>query len=219
MTGKGERMSGSERKRQIVQAALEIMAEQGLVGTTTRRIAEKVGVSEPALYKYFPGKKELVLEALDALGELFYETLSRGAGESGEVTERIYRMSDAYYEFVITHPDESMLLFEAVTGARDPDIRAALSDKLVGFTTILSLMFEEGKKDGVVRKDLDTTVAAWQILSLGLTLAFASLMGLNEVLTRDKALLAVREVLENIVSNASSSREHDGGRSRKESVR
>ncbi len=219
MTGKGERMSGSERKRQIVQAALEIMAEQGLAGTTTRRIAEKVGVSEPALYKYFPGKKELVLEALDALGELFYETLSRGAGESGEVTERIYRMSDAYYEFVVTHPDESMLLFEAVTGARDPDIRAALSDKLVSFTTILSLMFEEGKKDGVVRKDLDTMVAAWQILSLGLTLAFASLMGLNEVLTRDKALLAVREVLENIVSNASSGGEHDGGRPRKESAR
>lgn len=210
MAGKVERMSGSERKRQIVQATLAIMAEQGLAGTTTRRIAEKVGVSEPALYKYFPGKKELILEALDAVGELFYETLSSAAEKGGgEVTERIYRMSDAYYEFVVTHPDESMLLFEAVTGARDPDIRAALSDKMVSFTTILSLMFEEGKKSGVVRKDLDTTVAAWQILSLGLTLAFASLMGLNEVLTREKALLAVREVLENIVSNAASGSEAD----------
>ncbi len=209
MAGKGERMSGSERKRQIVQATLAIIAEQGLAGTTTRRIAEKVGVSEPALYKYFPGKKELILEALDAVGELFYETLAGAAGEGGEVTERIYRMSDAYYEFVVTHPDESMLLFEAVTGARDPDIRAALGDKMVSFTTILSLMFEEGKKSGAVRKDLDTTVAAWQILSLGLTLAFASLMGLNEVLTREKALLAVREVLENIVSNAASGSEAD----------
>ena len=204
MAEKNGRMSGEERRRQIVQAALSIMAEQGLAGTTTRKIAERVGVSEPALYKYFPGKKELILEALDAVGELFYETLSSAAGEGGEVTERIYRMSDAYYEFVVSHPDEAMLLFEAVTGARDPDIRAALGDKMVSFTTILSLMFEEGKQRGVVREDLDTTVAAWQILSLGLTLAFASLMGLNDVLTHDKALLAVREVLENIVSNASS---------------
>ncbi len=202
-------MSGSERKRQIVQATLDIMAEQGLAGTTTRRIAEKVGVSEPALYKYFPGKKELILEALDVVGEQFYETLAGAAGESGEVTERIYRMSDAYYEFVVTHPDESMLLFEAVTGARDPDIKTALGDKMVSFTTILSQMFEEGKKSGAVREDLDTTVAAWQVLSLGLTLAFASLMGLNEVLTREKALLAVREVLDNIVSNASSRGETD----------
>ena len=121
MAEKNGRMSGEERRRQIVQAALSIMAEQGLAGTTTRKIAERVGVSEPALYKYFPGKKELILEALDAVGELFYETLSGAAGEGGEVTERIYRMSDAYYEFVVGHPDEAMLLFEAVTGAGKHD--------------------------------------------------------------------------------------------------
>jgi AcrR family transcriptional regulator len=57
-------MTGPERKQQIIQAAITIMAEHGLHGTTTRRIAEEVGVSEPALYKYFPGKKELLLEAL-----------------------------------------------------------------------------------------------------------------------------------------------------------
>ncbi len=203
---KKERLGGAERKEQIMQAAISIMAEHGLQGTTTRRIAEKVGVTEPALYKYFPGKKDLVLEALDVVGERFYEILSRGAGTEGEITERIYRMSEAYYEFVVKHPEESVLLFEAVTSAHDPDIREALGARMLDFIELLAQMFEEGKKRGVVRKDLDTAVAAWQILSLGLTLAFASLMGfLDEVLTREKALLAVREILENIVSNASPS--------------
>jgi hypothetical protein len=64
-------------------------------------------------------------------------------------------------------------------------------------------MFESGKRQGTVRKDLDTMVVAWQILSLGITLVFAALMGLEDVLTRDKALLAVEEILENIVSDAS----------------
>jgi hypothetical protein len=96
-----------------------------------------------------------------------------------------------------------MLLFETVTGARDPEIRAALSDKMLEYTSALAGMFEAGKKQGSVRADLDTTVAAWQILSLGITLIFAALTGLEDVLTRDKALLAVTEVLENIVSNAS----------------
>ena len=95
-----------------------------------------------------------------------------------------------------------MLLFETVTGARDPEIRTALSDKLLQSTAVLSQMFERGKREGSVREDLDITVAAWQILALGITLVFAALTGLEDVLTRDKALLAVKEVLENIVSNA-----------------
>lgn len=202
MAGKNGRLSGPERKEQILQAAISTMAEQGLPGTTTRRIAEKVGVSEPALYKYFPGKKELVLEALEEVGNRFFATLSFAASEGDSVPERIYNMSASFYEFVMDHPDESMLLFETVTGARDPEIRAALSEKLLLYTGVLSEIFEAGKEQGSVRKDLDTTVAAWQILSLGITLVFAAITGLGDVLTRDKALQAVREVLENIVSNA-----------------
>lgn len=100
-----------------------------------------------------------------------------------------------------------MLFFEAVTGARDPEIKQALGDRLLEYTDILAAMFELGKSQGSVRKDLDTTVAAWQILSLGITLVFAAIIGLEKVLTRDKALLAVEEVLENIVSDAAA----DGG--------
>ncbi|RJP28326.1 MAG: TetR/AcrR family transcriptional regulator [Actinobacteria bacterium] len=197
------RLSGPERKQQIIQATISIMAEQGLPGTTTRRIAQKVGVSEPALYKYFPGKKELLLEALDEVGNRFVATLTGAINEEDSVPDRIYAMSNALYGFVMDHPEESMLLFETITAARDPEIRAALSDRLIQYTGLLSGMFEAGKGQGTVRKDLDTTVAAWQILSLGITLVFAYLVGLSDVLTRDKALLAVREILENIVSNAS----------------
>ena len=203
MVKKKERPSGPERREQIIQAAISIMAEQGLQGTTTRRIAEKVGISEPALYKYFPGKKALLLEALGEVGNRFFQTLTRAGDEKDSVPDRIFKMCASFYGFVMDHPEESMLLFEAVTGARDPEIKESLGTKMVEYTGVLADMFEKGKAQGSVRKDLDTMVAAWQILSLGITLVFAALMGLEDVLTRDKALLAVEEVLEKIVSDAS----------------
>lgn len=202
MAVRNGRLSGPERKQQIIQAAISIMAEYGLPGATTRRIAEEVGVSEPALYKYFPGKKELLLEALDEVGNRFFTTLAVAASQGDSVPDRIYNMSASFYEFVMDHPEESMLLFETVTGVRDPEIRAALGDRMLQSTAVLTEMFERGKREGSVREDLDTTVAAWQILALGITLVFAALTGLEDVLTRDKALLAVKEVLEKIVSNA-----------------
>ena len=203
MTVKNERMSGPERKEQIIQAAISVMAGHGLLGATTRRIAEEVGVSEPALYKYFAGKKELLLDALEEVGDRFFSTIARAAGEGDEVPDRIYNMSASFYEFVMEHHEESVLLFETVTGARDPEVRAKLSEKMLQSLAVLSAMFDAGKEQGSVRDDLDSTVAAWQIMSLGITLVFAALTGLEGVLTREKALLAVKEVLDSIVMDAS----------------
>ncbi len=203
MTVKNERMSGPERKEQIIQAAISVMAGHGLLGATTRRIAEEVGVSEPALYKYFAGKKELLLDALEEVGDRFFSTIARAAAEGDEVPDRIYNMSASFYEFVMEHHEESVLLFETVTGARDPEVRAKLSEKMLQSLAVLSAMFDAGKEQGSVRDDLDSTVAAWQIMSLGITLVFAALTGLEGVLTREKALLAVKEVLDSIVMDAS----------------
>jgi len=203
MGNKKERVGGIERRKQIIQAAISTMAERGLPGTTTRLIAERVGISEPALYKYFPGKKEIVLEALEEVGNLPLAIFSEAGRGEELVPERIRLISAAFYEHVMSHAEETMLLFEAVTAARDPEIKAALGGKFMQYTRFISAMFESGKRQGTVRKDLDTMVAAWQILSLGITLVFAALMGLEDVLTRDKALLAVEEILDKVVSDAS----------------
>jgi TetR/AcrR family transcriptional regulator len=200
MAQKTERLSGDERREQIVEAVIAVMADYGLQGTTMKRIAEKVGISEPALYRYFPGKNELILEALDRVANMPLRLLSTLPEAEDDIFDRIMKMSEGFYEFVMDHPDESMLLFEVVTGSRDAAIRTALSDKFMDYTLIMSTMFDEAKQAGLVRQDLETTVAAWQILALGITLVFASLVGLGDFLTRDKALLAVREVLEKIVS-------------------
>lgn len=82
---------GKRRRRQLLEAALEAFSSVGYDRATTREIAESAGVSEAALFKYFPSKRELFMEVLrefgpaelldvpvDALGELRAdEALSR----------------------------------------------------------------------------------------------------------------------------------------------
>jgi AcrR family transcriptional regulator len=52
-------MSAEERKRAIIKAALPLFARRGFAATTTRELAKAAGVSEPLLYKHFPGKEAL----------------------------------------------------------------------------------------------------------------------------------------------------------------
>lgn len=55
---------GEQRRDELLQAALERFAEDGFDGATTQAIAEQTGVSEAALFKYFPTKHELFLDVV-----------------------------------------------------------------------------------------------------------------------------------------------------------
>jgi AcrR family transcriptional regulator len=61
-----ERWRGQERRRQIIEAAASLFAQKGFRGTTTREIAEAVGVSEAALFKYFATKEKLYTAIIDS---------------------------------------------------------------------------------------------------------------------------------------------------------
>src|SRR4051794_501481 len=50
---------------QILGAAAALFAEHGYAGTTTRAIAERVGIRQASLYYYFAGKDEILLELLE----------------------------------------------------------------------------------------------------------------------------------------------------------
>lgn len=60
------RMSSEERRAAILHAAVGLFAERGFRGTTTRALAEAVGVTEPVLYEHFKSKRELYVAIIEA---------------------------------------------------------------------------------------------------------------------------------------------------------
>jgi len=56
-----------KRKDKIIIAALEILEEKGVSGLTTKYLAEKQGISEPALYRQYRNKDEICLAMIQIL--------------------------------------------------------------------------------------------------------------------------------------------------------
>ena len=55
---------GVPAREEILDAAAALFVSQGLAATTTRQIAERVGIRQASLYYYFGGKDEILLELL-----------------------------------------------------------------------------------------------------------------------------------------------------------
>jgi AcrR family transcriptional regulator len=58
-------MAGQDRKNQIVDTAIQLFSEKGFNGTKTKEIADAVGISEAAIFKYFSTKEELYSAIID----------------------------------------------------------------------------------------------------------------------------------------------------------
>ncbi len=60
------RMSGDDRRTQLLEIALNLFANKGFNGTTTKEIAKAAGVTEAVIFRHFPNKQALYQAVLES---------------------------------------------------------------------------------------------------------------------------------------------------------
>lgn len=155
--GQSERVSstspgsarGRERRRQIVEAAERIFGEAGYWGATTAQIARQVGISQPALYRYFRSKRELFLEAI-SLRQYEIESVVREAlGRPGSALDKLRSIGQSTIELALARPHMAMLRIQAVALAAQDDeigrsVRYGLDRLIAGHETLVNQARAEG---------------------------------------------------------------------------
>jgi AcrR family transcriptional regulator len=194
MTTSTKRIPSALRKEQIIGAAMSLISEQGLTGASMGRIAEIVGISEPAIYRHFGSRREILLAALDAVSARLISLYI----PEGDAVTRLRRTSEAFYNFVMNHPEDSRVLFEFICASPSEDLRDTVQQKMLLIIAMARALIEEGVREGSLKKNLDIDTTAWEIFSHGFTLNFASLLGFSGQLTKNRAMSIIDTILERI---------------------
>lgn len=157
----GSERKGERRRRAILEAAEKAFGQVGYWTATTADIAKAAGVTQPALYRYFPNKQALFLEALALRQTEIVEALSLALGTPGTSRERIERIGRATLQMVRSYPDMAKLRLQAVVvAAQDETVRDAVHatiDQMLGGHKAL---IDAAKADGSLPESVDTEVLA-----------------------------------------------------------
>src|SRR5262245_4416363 len=94
------------RAREIIVAARELLDESGADALTMRRLAERLGIRAPSLYKHLPDKAALEV-AVSATG---LEDLAVVLEQAKLAAEPIAALAAAYRAFALVHPHLYLLM-------------------------------------------------------------------------------------------------------------
>jgi len=97
-------MKISDKRSDVMRAALELIAERGFHGAPMAEIARKAGVAAGTIYRYFESKDALITELYRELEERIVAALRDGYPSGRPLRERFLYLIGALLRHFIAHP-------------------------------------------------------------------------------------------------------------------
>jgi AcrR family transcriptional regulator len=152
------RLPRSERRRRILDGALEVFAREGYTDAGMLDVAAAAGVTPPVVYRHFESKRELFLAVLgDQVSRLAAAIGDAADPSSAPLEQRVLKTAAAVLDFVAERPHAWRLL--RTTPPADPKIAAAYA-RLHTATRSRTAETTASDPDFTAARGIDRTVAA-----------------------------------------------------------
>lgn len=144
--------SNESSKELILQQALNLFAEQGFSGASTREIALAAGVNHALIKYHFGNKEELWRHAMDFLFKRLdrtMEAVDREVEGIEDTVERCKIMLAHYIRYCAEHPEHARIMIQESTG-ENPRLAWVVGNYFVPTRRIVEKDYEELMDRGVI---------------------------------------------------------------------
>lgn len=160
------RKSARDRKAEILQAALDLAFETGPDRLTTGMIADRLGLTQPAIYKHFRNKEDIWQAVADRLCGLIAANITDTNELSLPPLDRVRRLVLGHLRLVRDHPAlPEIMVMRDPTEAQSASL-SQIRETMSGFRDILIDAIQEAKSDDRFRKDISAKDGATLIIGI-----------------------------------------------------
>jgi TetR/AcrR family fatty acid metabolism transcriptional regulator len=151
--------AGGDKYGRILDAAVEVIAENGFFQSPVSKIAARAGVADGTIYLYFKSKDEVLRAAIDRMMQRFFEGVEREFERVKDPREQLEAIGWLHLEAVSMN--RSMAIVMQTEVRQSARFIAEFSHKhLARYIQIVREIIRRGQKEGVFRKELSAGVVA-----------------------------------------------------------
>jgi len=174
--GTAPKTQGDQRRRSLVLAAYQLIAEGGFERLRTRDIAARAGVNIATLHYYFARKEDLIQSVVEYLLQQFMTAYLPGSPFEMKTPLEQIRGELAEMQYLVQEKPEMFIVLNELIlrSLHNPAIHQMIKWLDEGWHTYLEQVIRSGIEQGLFRADLDPgSAATWLIvLTKGTTLHY-----------------------------------------------
>lgn len=154
------------RRKQIIEATLEIIAEKGVSGLTTAEVSRRVGFSEAALFRHFPNKLEIIKAAMIQSHDALLRDIRSILFKDTDPLSKLEEILKFQLTFIESNKGLPRILFSDELHLGDKELRQTLMSRHEQYLAAIMSVIAEGVAVGLFKADLDIKMGAKSFFGL-----------------------------------------------------
>jgi AcrR family transcriptional regulator len=151
---RAEKLQTKIRQEQIAEAALRLVATEGMDALSVAKIARHVGVVPSALYRHFRSKDEVLDSVLELIGARMMANVQAVLTETGDPLEQLRRLLMRHIELIRQNQAIPRIIFSEDIFGGDRRRKTKMYALVQRFLGEIARIVTAGQARGIIRGDL-----------------------------------------------------------------
>ena len=145
----------SERQQQIIETAIKLIADKGIQNLTTKNLAKEIGISEPALYRHFNNKLE-ILKAVISNFQIKMKPALEKLNKSVNSLNKIESFILEHLKIISQNPDFAKVIFSEANFQNEENLLLKMNNMMNQSHKILETVIQSGQGNNEIRIDVSS---------------------------------------------------------------
>lgn len=139
---------------QIIEAAVEVIAENGYHASQVSKIAKKAGVADGTIYLYFKNKEDILISLFDVKMGQFIGQIAQGINQKQNVSDKLLTLIEMHFQqFAEDH--HLAIVTQLELRQSNPELRLEINKVLKPYLAEIDHIIQEGIDVKRFRSDLN----------------------------------------------------------------
>ncbi|MEH7379726.1 TetR/AcrR family transcriptional regulator [Bacillus sp. JJ1533] len=148
--------------KQIIDAAVVVIAENGYHQSQVSRIAKQAGVADGTIYLYFKNKEDILVSLFhEKMGEFIEKIESEIAGKS-TAAEKLLTLVEKHFQ-LLSADHHLAIVTQLELRQSNKELRHRINEVLKGYLRMIESIIQFGKENGEFNPNLDVRLARQMI--------------------------------------------------------
>ncbi|GAA0434820.1 MAG: TetR/AcrR family transcriptional regulator [Bacillota bacterium] len=140
--------------KQIIEAAVEVIAENGYHASQVSKIAKKAGVADGTIYLYFKNKEDILISVFEEKMGQFINQITVSIQDKQDANKKLLELIQMHFTQLAENPQLAVVT-QLELRQSNPELRLEINKVLKPYLTVIDSIIEEGMKEGVFRNSLN----------------------------------------------------------------